>query len=513
MAIEQRDIGSLGENTAPVVLVDTIRRGQVFTATHDGEGNPLSAIEKSFISFSWGGKNIEDFSLIVVNDGSRYNGGLYGEFADLTSDYDVVDGQNYWGTSFSATTKEFQLATDGMSERELQNFRNWFRPGIERELILAENPNRAISARVYSAPQYSLLPFEKTEEVVFFKGNQSQEKTYNVKSTTWKGTINLVFIFDEPFWYSKVSVFDKANENLTDNELRSIIEEGIPSKEMLATPCLLANNMIFDGTDISLNTNGINLSANERKNLYYCGTAKAKPIIKFKIRPYLLSGEYIALPLNGYVTNKNNFSALFVEGIEEKIQVFKFTTPGIFSAYNQVISIVQNDFSAGDSIIELKNAFRNSISNYYIRTWAVGLCDMALIPNNTLGLCNLNTTELSNSWKTNFITNMQKIFYGENDSASFACECTFDSATGEATMTVGIYTLNPNSYDFTNLPISPVRVSIEQNVGDMIRSNFITLETRTLPNENNYITALECLKVSFNCPVENFQIIYNYMYL
>ena len=80
-------------------------------------------------------------------------------------------------------------------------------------------------------------------------------------------------------------------------------------------------------------------------------------------------------------------------------------------------------------------------------------------------------------------------------------------------MTVGIYTLNPNSYDLTNLPISPVRVSIEQNAGDMIRSNFITLETRTLPNENNYITALECLKVSFNCPVENFQIIYNYMYL
>ena len=66
----QRDIGAFQGNTPSVKMIELSNRGQVFTVTHDGEGNPLSAIEKSFISFSWGGKNIEDFSLIVVNDGS-----------------------------------------------------------------------------------------------------------------------------------------------------------------------------------------------------------------------------------------------------------------------------------------------------------------------------------------------------------------------------------------------------------------------------------------------------------
>ena len=36
---------------------------QVYMATHDGEGNPLSVLQKHFISFSYGGKNIEDFNL------------------------------------------------------------------------------------------------------------------------------------------------------------------------------------------------------------------------------------------------------------------------------------------------------------------------------------------------------------------------------------------------------------------------------------------------------------------
>ena len=39
---------------------------QVYSATHSGEGNPLSVLGRHFISFSYGGKKIEDFDLIAV---------------------------------------------------------------------------------------------------------------------------------------------------------------------------------------------------------------------------------------------------------------------------------------------------------------------------------------------------------------------------------------------------------------------------------------------------------------
>jgi hypothetical protein len=43
---------------------------QVYSATHKGEKS-LSFMERSFISFTYGGKKIEDFGLIAVTDGER----------------------------------------------------------------------------------------------------------------------------------------------------------------------------------------------------------------------------------------------------------------------------------------------------------------------------------------------------------------------------------------------------------------------------------------------------------
>ena len=499
----QRDIGAFQGNTPSVKMIELSNRGQVFTVTHDGEGNPLSAIEKSFISFSWGGKNIEDFSLIVVNDGSRYNDKIYSDFQDLITDYEIVDGQNYWGTSFSAGTKEFQLATDGMTEKDFQAFRNWFRPGIMRELILAEKPNRGIYARIAAAPQYSLLPFEHTETIIL---NDSERK---VSSTIWKGSITIDFIFDEPFWYSKEGFFDKAGQNLTSMELRSIVEDGIPSKEMLIDSCLLANNYYYDGENYQFNE-GVVLSNNIVQYLYYCGTAKSKPIISFDLAPSINNTGFINLPLNKYAAHaqtNETFSALFIENQNNERQIFKFTTPGILSAYNQVISMIINDFHVGDSIIELKNAFKETITNFYIRTWAVGLCDMAL-NNKITNICDANSM-LKNDWNNKFKNYIRQVFSTSN----FICQYVFDSEGGQATMRLGVYILDPSG-NITDgrLPISD-EIVIEENVGDMVRSEYIILEERTLPNENNLITHNECLKLSANCTLTNFKIDYKYMYL
>jgi len=66
---EYRDYGQLGYNFVPRVEVDTKKYSQVFLATHEGESS-LPFMKKSFISFSFGGKKIEDFNLIAVSNGN-----------------------------------------------------------------------------------------------------------------------------------------------------------------------------------------------------------------------------------------------------------------------------------------------------------------------------------------------------------------------------------------------------------------------------------------------------------
>ena len=241
---------------------------QVFQATHNGEGARLPLRYRSFISFTWGGKNIEDFNLIATINGDRMSGGLYSAFEDLTSDYEVMDGHFYWGTHFTDNEKEFRLATDAITEQQLQDFIHWFQPGITRELVLAEHPNRAIYARLSAAPSYSLLPFEHTSE---FK---IKKKLYTTSQTVYRGEISLTFVMEEPYWHSINNViqyyytdeenkfgsmtddYTLKNKKLTaqdDDFLKVIVEDGIPHIEMFRTPAILGDRTYaaVQGTDES----------------------------------------------------------------------------------------------------------------------------------------------------------------------------------------------------------------------------------------------------------------------
>ena len=111
---------------------------QVYSATHSGEGDPLSVLGRHFISFSYGGKNIEDFNLLACFSGDRLNKGVYAPFQDVTTQQTELDGQMFWSSSYSAGTLTFFLATDGMTVKEYEDFKAWVVPGVGRELILGE---------------------------------------------------------------------------------------------------------------------------------------------------------------------------------------------------------------------------------------------------------------------------------------------------------------------------------------------------------------------------------------
>lgn len=207
---DYRNYGTLNGSLAPQVPVNTKRYTQVYQATHEGaEYRPF--MNRSFISFSYGGKNIEDFSLIAVTPGDRMERDAYASFEDLTSTYDTIQGQFYWGTYFHTNSLSLTLATDAITQIELDNFKRWFRAGSIRELILAEHPNRAIMARIANPPQLHLLPFEEKVTVPFqiggnVEGEVAYETVYDTSTTVYRGEINLEFVMDEPFWYAKQNI-------------------------------------------------------------------------------------------------------------------------------------------------------------------------------------------------------------------------------------------------------------------------------------------------------------------
>ena len=171
----------------------TSNKTQVYQATHTGAGTRLSPMNKSFISFSYGGKFIEDFGLIVTfND--RLNKNIYANFEDITSSYEMLDGQYFWGSHMSNNNLDLTLSTDGMTQVQLEDFKNWFAPGVERPLILSEHPNRQILARISNPPIISMIPFENDKEISVGGYN------YLTKTTLYKGEINISFVMDEPYW-------------------------------------------------------------------------------------------------------------------------------------------------------------------------------------------------------------------------------------------------------------------------------------------------------------------------
>ena len=179
---------------------------QVYKATPEGGGKRLPFAKRSFISFSYGGKVIEDFNLIAYTTGEGIERQLYGNFEDITETYDVIDGQFYWGTHFTDNELSLDLVTDSIDDRVLDDFKEWFKPGVTRELILAEHPNRAIMARIAEPPTFSLMPFEKKVSTKI--GGQ----TYTgISVTEYKGTIQIKFVADDPFCHTNSSIGLAAN--------------------------------------------------------------------------------------------------------------------------------------------------------------------------------------------------------------------------------------------------------------------------------------------------------------
>lgn len=513
-------------------ILTTTFNTQVYQATHNGEGTRLPYYARSFISFTYGGKAIEDFGLIVITDGDRISRDAYSTFSDIVESLDTIDGQLYWGSRLEAKKLELKLATDGITDNQLTEFKKWFSPEKSKELILSEHPNRAIMARIAAPPKLELLPFEKDTTLII--NNQN----YDVKTTVYRGEVVLTFVMDKPYWYSKLTYMPSYINKVTlekldinDNNINKIetindkdmlkimLEDGIPHQSILQKELFLGDNYLVTSearTDFSRTDNTNNASAYLGKitrtspglsidndanddsqkylHLFYSGTARSYPTIQFELLPQH-NDYYIHSPENNFprMNNNNNilpYSYILVTA-NGKEQIFKFTTPSILTSYNQMIKIFKT--CNGKTTVEIKKEINETIKHYYTRAWAIG-CVTTFEAS--------VTTITEESGNKSLLMEYGRKFINENQPMKFL----FNSATGEAKGTFFIALVDNNNITSNDI----VYTEIIENVGDMILSKYLVLEERNYLNANGELENLTT--ISSNENLSNFLIFFDNMY-
>lgn len=548
---------------------------QVFTATHYGKDREyikLPSYRRSFISFSFGGKDIEDFNLLACSENNGLTRPGYASFEDLVTSYDIMDGQYYHGTHYKPNTISFKLVTDAMEENMLNDFLHWFQGGCIRELILAEHPNRAIMARVSEPPQLELQVYEKPIRV------RLGQYLYTTSTTLYKGFINVSFTADTPFWYAKQSVLVRDTNNIdtflgidihnTDDYFRDVLkiiyEDRIPSLEVIGRTMHFGSGefaIIGDAAPYSLVMSPINpqdptatpedwaiLStksgyfiyhdpelgdiyvqgaraeatgstdilgrvagptiADEEKDFsativqpnvkdyyfFYGGTAPAPTILSFTVNIKPTGGsQYINCIANSYESSALNYSTVTIRSIHTK--EFSFTTPNILTSWNKAYKIFDDIVVNETRWDELSDTLRDQVRHPAVRAWAV--CIVSYLNYLT---AETNTTyindngSIKNNGKTLCKTYLRRFFQEyENDDSSWSnARFVFNAETGTATGTFRHWVSTDSNRnivadvignDLTHAQFE----SVTENVGDMLRSNWLLLEDRNSFDPNGLI--------------------------
>lgn len=510
-----KDYGYIVGYPQPNVIDDGIRHTQVYKVTHDGAGNRLPYMYRSFISFTYGGKNIEDFGLIAVTEGDGLVRNLSADFSDIVTSPETVDGRFYWGTHYNHNSLKLTLFTDCITQKQLDDFKLWFQPGIERELILAENPFRAIMARVGAVSTMSMIPVEYPVKVKI-AGNE-----YDTSITKYQGSITVNFVMDDPFWYSIHNVLDyqigdtiavgiwKGIDGEDDTEyivdspdaLKVLYEDRIPTVSMfeytkngMRTGNYVArgdNNVsasntapqgsLVNSAQVSGYYNGVIYESwvdlrdtitgegtfptfasgiGNKKYFYYAGTAPAYPTINFTITvdSSCFSGSYFSAIGNSYaLINGNPYSTITAEAVNK--HELKVTTPSYFTAYNHAVNLLSSG-NVNEDII------REEIHDKSIRDYLI------------------NHNQSIGSLKANL--------YGDY---RFSINC----KTGVVTMTHG---------------------GVTKDAGDMIVLNNLAIIERNKFDDDGYVNFwdnnkeyVHILYHDFNTTLKNVEFLYRYMYL
>ena len=203
------------------------------------------------------------------------------------------------------------------------------------------------------------------------------EDTHLVTIAEYKGEIEIEFTMDSPFWYAKNNII--KSDTFTKDTLKIMIEDNIPSKEMIRNKTIFGNEIYTYDNDTNTATivNSLTIPSGSsalatHPLIYYAGTAPSYPTISFITRPIFYE-EFDAADKNYFIINPANKYTNTLRSLSEKNylklsgtsnQFFYLSCPSVYTNFNEVISIFGNsDYTERK---ELREQIINRIKHPYI---------------------------------------------------------------------------------------------------------------------------------------------------
>lgn len=415
--------------------------------------NFLDSIEdKSFISFTYDGKAIEEFGMAVVSSGDRLSTSIHPSFNNTISTVPGRTGSIYWGTNITGLSFNFKLATDSITSRQLLNFKSHFRPGKIAKFSLAEAEYCYAYAVIDSASTFEFIPFDTTTII----------NGIGYSDIVYKGEANLTFYIPDIFFYSDEHYI--FADDYVDKPW--IIASGLPFKSsIIGKSCFLSNGML-------LNSSGV------ISNVYDGGGAG------------LSISDYEKLINSGYSDSKNNtiINCLYSRiGSAEKV-IYAYNAGNMPAQadvcfiktflFDSGYSVPWNDITIGDAILGKPRMFKDidytiSLLNLHSSSWEENKTKVLIdlrdnldsgLREELIGIVNATGANLQWISTEDAIAAIRNII--NNKKFVFSINGIENQTLMGAELTVHVF----------NNPITTITKEFVENIGDTTNGKYITIK-------------------------------------
>lgn len=500
--------------------------------------------QKEYIDFSFNGKYISDFGMVAVSNGDRLS--FYGSpsIMNEVSEVNGVDGQLFWGTHFGSLKRTFYLATDGITEKQLDELKQHFLPGVYGLFKESHLASRFSYCRVSDQTVFNFMPFRKNISFL----------NKDISINEYKGEATIVFEWDTPEFYSENNIItNEITEENYEELLREIYYNKIPYKESWkkTSKCIVG-----DENSAIQNGNIINDISNKKVSeiiFYNPSTFENRNILSITI-PYEFTNNlptannptYIASIFDDFNNkDKKKYNSIEITNSVDKDAVVEeanynssllYTNPSIYYQTNLAISLAANFFlsSPNGNELELEEKLRLQITNPKVMGWAAAVLNIIKIPekgyynketgnftNGTINvsLSSIGGTEQALNWFQYFNIFMLYLFANCQDLSKYHPE------TG--TWSFNNFTITFSSEDNTTLirynynaiifPESLTKFeNIEENCGDSIISQYLKLSGGDTLNDDGTIKTIHHLRLrrgSNTYTADNISLVYKFTYI
>ena len=271
----------------------------------------------------------------------------------------------------------FNLATDGMTEAQVNTFKLHFKPGKYGVFIEDKLACRKAYARVSQIVTFNMVPFKI-------------RKTFGSSSffiNEYKGDCRITFEFDNPYFEATSHYVDLNGEGSLEQKMRAVYINGTPHTQSWnkSEHCVIGGNQYFHYNENSgeIELQDIkNISGSKILNYYNPATAKTKAKIEVEFKPSFTNtfpvyfnniSDDINNPSKPYNQILTSNSIAINEDINELKypHEFRFTSPDVIYSINKAIQMADN--YTGSTALEFEEQLRLEIVNPKVMGWAAAV--------------------------------------------------------------------------------------------------------------------------------------------